>query len=213
MIKYHEIKTLFNRNPETNYKTLIEGDFALPEFEYLQDNEWTFTEKVDGTNIRIMWDGEALKFGGKTDNAQIPVFLYDRLNEIFTGDQFQELFEDTPVCLYGEGYGAKIQKGGGNYISGGVDFVLFDVSIGDWWLQRKAVEDIANNLALRIVPICGKGNLHELVNKVALGFDSAWGNFQAEGIVARPSTELKARSGSRIITKLKHKDFAEVDKK
>lgn len=29
----------------------------MSEFDYLKDNTWIFTEKVDGTNIRIMWDG------------------------------------------------------------------------------------------------------------------------------------------------------------
>lgn len=40
-----------------------------------------------------------------------------------------------------------------------------------------------------------------------LGFKSTWGDFQAEGIVARPSVELKNRAGERIITKIKCKDF------
>jgi len=31
--------------------------------------------------------------------------------------------------------------------------------------------------------------------------------FQAEGIVARPKVELLSRTGERIITKIKHKDF------
>ena len=39
------------------------------------------------------------------------------------------------------------------------------------------------------------------------GFDSIWGAFKAEGIVARPTVELRTRSGKRIITKIKHKDF------
>ena len=39
------------------------------------------------------------------------------------------------------------------------------------------------------------------------GFNSDWGNFKAEGIVARPKMELFARNGERIITKIKHKDF------
>jgi hypothetical protein len=39
------------------------------------------------------------------------------------------------------------------------------------------------------------------------GFTSQWGDFAAEGIVARPKIELKTRGGKRIITKIKHKDF------
>ena len=41
------------------------------------------------------------------------------------------------------------------------------------------------------------------------GFKSQWGDFKAEGIVARPNTELVGRDGKRIITKIKQKDFKE----
>ena len=109
-------------------------------------------------------------------------------------------------CLYGEGYGAQIQKGGGKYRPT-QDFVLFDVKVGEWWLQRSDVESIAGVFALDVVPIIGTGTLNDLIAMVREGFNSTWGPFAAEGIVARPAVELKTRNGSRIITKLKHKDF------
>ena len=85
--------------------------------------------------------------------------------------------------------------------------ILFDVKIGDWWLQRKDVEDIAKFFGIDIVPIIGEGTLSEMVEKTKIGFNSQWGDFLAEGIVARPKTELKTRRGARIITKIKHIDF------
>jgi len=208
MNTYHKIQTVFKRDPETKFKTLLEDEYSLPEFEYLKDNEWIFTEKVDGTNIRIMFQDGKITFGGKTDRAQIPNQLVNKLNEKILPllDKFVEIFNDAEVCLYGEGYGAKIQKGGGNYRAD-QDFVLFDIKIGHWWLKREDVEDIANKLNLDVVPIIGSGSLKELVEYVKTGFSSKWGDFLAEGIVARPENELLARSGNRIITKLKHKDF------
>ena len=211
MTKYHKIQTIFKRDMSNKGK-IIEGEFALPEIEFLKDNEWIFTEKVDGTNIRVMWDGEKVTFGGKTDNAQMPVFLLYKLQELFEGivkeQIFKEVFgEEGGVCLYGEGYGAKIQKGGGNYIPDGVDFVLFDVKIGDWWLKREDIEDIASKLGLRVVPIIGKGTISKMIDIVKKGFDSQWGDFIAEGIVAKPMVELKNSKGGRIITKIKYKDF------
>lgn len=208
---YHKIQTVFKRNPKTKFRTLLESEFALPEFEYLRENIWVFTEKVDGTNIRTIYNGIGqVRFGGKTDNAQIPAFLINKLEERFLSqtDKFVEKFGDAEVCLYGEGYGARIQKGGGNYRQD-QDFVLFDIKIGNWWLQRKDVEDVANCFNLDIVPIIGEGNLHKMIELVREGFNSKWGDFKAEGIVARPKIELKARNGQRIITKLKYKDFRE----
>lgn len=209
--EYHKIQTVYKRNPETKFKTLLEGEFSLPEFEYLKNNVWVFTEKVDGTNIRIMWTGKDIVFGGKTDNTQIPQFLVQRLNERFMTIEAKEKFnrkfgEDVNVCLYGEGYGAKIQKGGGNYRQD-QDFVLFDVKIGNWWLQRDSVHKIAQYLGIDIVPIIGKGPLIDMVEMTKNAFNSIWGSFKAEGIVARPETELETRGGHRIITKIKNKDF------
>jgi hypothetical protein len=211
MEQYHKIQTVYKRDPETKYKTLLEGKYSLPEFEYLKDCEWAFTEKVDGTNIRVMladWGegfGEVL-FGGKTDRAQIPAGLVNHLKGTFTKEKLADVF-DSDTCLYGEGFGAKIQKGGGNY-SSDQQFVLFDVKVGDWWLKREDIEDIAEKLRIPVVPIIGIGNLQAMAERCRSGFNSTWGDFRAEGIVARPLTELFTRSGQRVITKLKCKDFA-----
>jgi len=208
MKEYHKIQSVFKRDEKTH--KFIEGDYSLPEFEYLKNNAWTFTEKVDGTNIRIMINGENITFGGKTDRAQIPAKLITVLNNTFLiitqRQKIKEMF-DYPVCLYGEGYGASIQKGGGNYKSDGVGFVLFDIKIGEWWLQRDDVADIANKLGLEIVPTIGCRELTYAIGMVKTGFKSVWGDFPAEGLVLRPQIELKRRNGERIITKIKQKDF------
>lgn len=209
MNEYHKIQTVFKRDPATKFKTLLEGEYSLPEFEYLANNEWVFTEKVDGTNIRVIWDADhrVVRYAGKTDKAQIYAPLVDRLRQQFDG-RTHDLAEHFPegVCLYGEGYGARIQKGGGNYRDD-VDFVLFDVKVGDWWLLRPDVEDVAQKLGLVEVPIIGTGTLANMVSLVSAGFASQWGDFPAEGIVARPGVELRTRAGHRVITKLKQKDF------
>jgi hypothetical protein len=206
MKKYSKIQTIFKRDM-SNKGALIAGSYSQPEFEYLYDNEWEYTEKIDGTNIRVMWDGANLKFGGRTDNAQIPVFLYDELNRMFSKEKFSEIFGSDPVTLYGEGYGKKIQKRGSSYISDGVSFVLFDVLIADWWLKRDDVLDVGCKLSIGAVPVIGRGTLGAAVNLAEMGFDSVWGEFEAEGLVLRPTTELRTRAGHRIITKIKCSDF------
>jgi len=203
MTEYFKIESLYNRDDKT-HKFKV-GEFRLPEFQYLYKNDWLFTEKVDGTNIRVIWDGENVIFGGRTDNAQMPTFLNYRLLELFPKKKFK-IF-DCPVCLYGEGYGAKIQKGGGNYKADGVNFVLFDVRIGEWWLKWMDINDIANKLQIDVVPVCGIGSLDKAEEMVRGGFDSAWGDFKAEGLVCRPVVDLLQRNGERIIAKLKTKDF------
>jgi hypothetical protein len=211
MKEYPKIQTVFKRDPMTKYKTLLEGDYSLPEFEYLENNRWVFTEKVGGTNIRVYYKDGKITFGGRTDRAQIPATLIARLNERFLpqAERFSEVFNGVEVCLYGEGYGAKIQKGGGNYRPD-QDFVLFDVMVGDWWLQRPDVEDVAEKMGIDVVPVVGEGTLVEMVEQAKVGIPSTWGDFQAEGYVARPATELKTRAGHRVITKIKCRDFRDA---
>lgn len=207
MSEYHKIQSIFKRNMDSKNKELIEGQWTLPEFEYLAGNAWTFTEKVDGTNIRVMFKDGVITFGGRTDAAQIPAQLMARLNERFLplAEKLGEVFEDGAV-LYGEGYGAKIQKVGGNYRAD-QDFVLFDVLVGRYWLQREDVHDVAQKLGIDVVPVIGEGTLHDAVALAKSGITSTWGDFQAEGIVARPKVELQTRGGKRIVTKIKCRDF------
>lgn len=206
MNEYHKIQTLFKRDPKTNYKTLL-NEYSKPEFEYLKDNLWVFTEKVDGMNWRIKFNGTDFEYAGKTDKAQLPGDLVNTLNLHIHSKitLIREIFGNAPACLYGEGYGAGIQKGG--IYRKDKAFVLFDVMINNCWLKRTDVQDIAIKLGVNIVPFVGYGSLQNMVELVKLGFKSHWGNFIAEGIVARPAVELVDRYGKRIITKLKDKDF------
>ena len=188
----------------------IVGKYTSPEFEYLSNNKWMLDEKIDGTNIRIGWDGCKIRIGGRTDNAQIPTFLYDKLTELFNYVNMERTFlnlSEDGVCLFGEGYGAKIQKGGVNYIKEGVGFILFDVKVGHYWLLPDDIKDVAQKLNIDHVPSYGTGTINEAIEMVKGGLISHFGDFKAEGLVLRPQTPLYSRRGHRIITKIKGKDF------
>jgi hypothetical protein len=204
-MKYHKINSIYKRDEKTK-KFLSE--YSIPEFEFLKDNIWEFTEKIDGTNVRIIWENGELRFGGKTDNSQMPVKLLKKLQTIFTEDKMQNVFPEPEgrIILYGEGFGAGIQTGG-KYNPKEMDFILFDVLIGNYWLNRESVEDIAKKLNLKIVKVVGEGNLKTAVEMVTKGFNSEFGDFIAEGIVLRPKVQLFSRTGNRIITKVKYIDF------
>lgn len=210
MREYHKIETLFERDMDGS-KKLIEGRFRNETVEFLKDAEWVFTEKIDGTNIQIHWDGHKVEFGGRTERAQIPTPLVNYLNETFGGEINAQLFEqkfgETDVILFGEGYGPKIQSGGGLYRDD-VSFILFDVLIGDIWLRRGDVEDIAKTFSIDVVPIVGVGTLADGVAFVKAKPMSTIGKAKMEGIVARPKIEVRDRLGRRIIVKIKVRDFA-----
>lgn len=210
MREYHKIETVYERDT-AGTKKLIEGKFRNPAVEFLQDNVWEWTEKIDGTNIRIHWDGHQVSFGGRTDNAQIPAPLVNRLNELFGGETNAQLFEqkfgETEITLYGEGFGAKIQKGGGLYKRDGMDFILFDARVGDLWLTRDSVEDIGEAFNLRVVPVVLRCDIETAVKYVKSKPMSTIGTAPMEGLVGRPMEEMRDRRGNRIIVKLKVRDF------
>lgn len=208
MKEYHKIETLFERET-TGSKKLIEGKFRNETVEYLANNQWVFTEKIDGTNIRIYWDGHKISFGGRTERRNIPAHLVNHLNEKFATPEAEEMFEqvfgEKEVILFGEGYGFKIQNGG--LYRSDVSFILFDVMIGENYQPRKTVVEIATIFGIEVVPIVLKGTIQEGIDFVKSHTASTIGNAKMEGIVGRPEVELKDRTGKRVIVKIKAKDF------
>ena len=213
MIPYIKIDTPFERDNDGT-KKLIDGKFRNETIEYLKDNKWLCSEKIDGTNIGIVWDGHKVSFQGRTERAQIPAPLVNKLNELFGGTVNEEMFEqkfgEMNVILFGEGYGPKIQKGGGLYRDD-VSFILFDVYLPDQnlWLKRDAVEDIAKGFGIDVVDIILIGTLQEAIDFVKTKPKSHIGTANMEGLVCRPVVEMLDRMGKRVITKIKVCDFTE----
>jgi hypothetical protein len=204
--EYSKIETLFERGEDfvvdpSRLKKSVLGTITL----------WDATEKIDGTNIRVMLSETGdIQFGGRSDNAQLPADLLMYLVRTFQQDALKAAFwlEGKPVSavLYGEGYGAGIQKGG--CYRPDKAFILFDCLVdGLWWLDRAALLDVAGKLAIDTVPYLGRMTLEEIVSLTREPFASKIGTGQAEGIVARPIETLYDKRRERIIIKLKTRDF------
>lgn len=209
-MKYPKINTIWKRNKENKF-AIIEGEHSLEEFKEI--SKWDVTEKIDGTNIRIMFSDNTIRFGGRTDNAQIPTHLFESLQNTFTLKLMQEVFGTAEnlldVQLFGEGYGPKIQSGGAYRKDAG--FILFDVKIGDWWLLRNAVEDIASKLNIPCVPYIGYMNVESIVDYVKARPESiAAEDYKLmEGVVCRTKSMMLSRNGTPIMWKLKVRDYKE----
>lgn len=214
-MEYHKIETLYERDTAT-FK-VKPGVFKNRVYSLLKS--WHWTEKVDGTNIRVMWDPfqifpdspkADLTFGGKTDNAQMPADLVKWLYQNVSNAKLREIFPDVKATIYGEGYGAGIQKGGGDYTPE-KKLIVFDVLVDDkWWLAQEGVNDVASKLGLDVVPDFGDMTLEEATEMVKAGFKSQCSvnpDKEAEGLVGRPLEALFDKKGHRLIVKLKTKDF------
>ena len=211
MILYPKIDTLFVRDDKT-HKLVEPLVLRRPIMEHI--SHWICTEKIDGTNIRIECDTTGnVSESGRTNNAQLPADLVRWCYEKFTPEKMAELkTEPVTLTIFGEGYGAGIQKGG-NYRED-KSVILFDacVTVNDrnHWLSDNTVTDFASRLGVDRVPRLKAMRLDEIVSNVRLGFHSLipGSNCLAEGIVARTIEPLYDRRGDRLILKLKTKDFS-----
>jgi hypothetical protein len=217
-IEYHKINSLFKRDEQNRF---VIGDWATDELDFLKDAQWDWSEKIDGTNIRIklvVTPDEGVthaEFRGRTDNAQFGKPLYEMLDTLINGDVFQkravETFNgDATVLLFGEGYGAGIQKGGAYRPDPG--FILFDVLIdNEWWMTVENMRNIGENLGLDVVPYVGRMTIGEAIELVrSPDFTSYWTDAKPEGLVGVPAAPLFDRRHRRIVTKVKVKDFDHV---
>jgi len=208
MNEYPKINTIWKRDQSTH--ELIKGDYSCVEFEAIE--WWHITEKIDGTNIRVHYcqdlpGSRMVEFKGKTDNAELPLPLIERLDVLFPIDKMRDQFnESKDVVLYGEGYGGKIQSGG-KYRKES-DFILFDALIDGYWLEPAKVQILAEQLGIDCVPELGIMNKNDAINLVLSNYKSKIGDCVIEGIVARSIPLMLFRKDKTpIMWKLKVRDF------
>ena len=151
--------------------------YREPELEYLAKNLWAYKRKLNGENMRVLWDGEQAVWNGKTNDFQTDAETTESMNATFQEEIFEEKFgREKQVLLFGERMAPKSQ---GNELGlEKVEFVLFDVKIGDTWLAPENLRAVA------------KGEFKD------------W-----EGIVASPATGLFNRKGERLICKIKNHEY------
>ena len=214
---YPKINSLWRRAEDA--KRLIKGDYACDALPNIR--EWDVTEKVDGTNIRITFlqaDGQRTQpsIEGRTDAAIIPSFLLDSLKPFASWDLFDKAFHlDGPnfeVTLFGEGYGEKIQTGGGDYREG-TGLILFDVVINGRWMDRRWLLEVASVFGLPVVPYLGRMRESAVVGLVKSRPESQCSrNPRAiEGVVAKASYGICDSHGVPIMFKLKCRDFSDEE--
>lgn len=211
-LQYPKIETAFERD-STTFK-VIPSKLRNKAFDEVR--VWHWTEKIDGMNVRIAWDHEAqtVKIGSRTTWSNVPHELVSLLIRKFTVSAFVRKFPDTSVSMFGEGYGAGIQKG--HLYSKTKEFALFDTYIhdpennilGGWWLDWNGLADMSDEFGVERVPSMGIFVLEDAVDTVRVPFwTSTHPDVRCEGLVGKPLTTLYDAQGRRIIVKLKTKDF------
>ena len=222
MKSYHSIETVFVRDKETNL--LQFGEIRIPVNNFIP--EWTVSEKIDGTNIRVIVTLAGIEIRGRTDNATIhpelikaieALFDHGKLIEYFTAYRGKDLPEQWSVTFYGEGYGAGIQKGG--CYSDVKRFRCFDLLLGEsWWTSDIEMRRICAVLNIPVAPFLGnfcwipesRTALLEMFPNgmsVVAFEDIGRDDVLPEGVVAKPLVPLFDTHGDRVMWKLTFREF------
>ena len=218
--KYSKIQNVFKRSPET--KGIAPHLYGNEAIEYLMNADWIVQEKIDGTNTRIIWDGNRVSFGSKntygTDNIQGKLRIF--LEENYGTPEFEQLIEqnfgDTPITIYGEGYGHKIQQGAGYFPEsqeGRNDFIGFDVRVDGRYLSTTDTTDVLQKLGIRKVSeldgtmtipdvIAAMINAIDIAKEGTPAIVHAQTDKEIEGYVLRTAYPLYDHRGNRVLTKI-----------
>lgn len=223
---YPKITSPFKRT-DNKSKTVNVGVWFDEYAEFFGENETPFyaTEKVDGTNLNIIYDGNHVHYTGHTDktvwNPEVEEWIKNNFNANF--EQIcEQLFGENEIRLCGELIGPKIQSN--FYKLEDYKFILFDIhndTTNTWW-RREKVEEIAKELNLDIVPLVMNkfsfANLSTESKNSLMGWTYILQNnvkleskinkdVEIEGFVVRPLMEILKANGERVIYKIKIKDI------
>jgi hypothetical protein len=213
MIPYPSIESVWKREG----KYLVPGAIREPVVECVR--EWFLTEKVDGTNIRLIFSEEGLDVRGRTDRAQFKPSQLDFLRGLVDVDHAKEMLRhptrpDWVVTVYGELFGPGIQRGG--HYASGLRFRAFDVMFGDTtWGDRDDLVTICERLGLEYVPVVATmtdldqlpRTTADMTTLVGTSAVAETAGLQMEGIVARPALTLLDKRGNRVMFKLCYRDL------
>jgi len=171
-------------------------------------------EKIHGTSAHIQFkDGDITFFGGGIKHETF-VALFDKDALIA---KFKEIFGDmfgVTIKVHGEAYGGSCQKMSNTY-GKELRFIVFDVLVGDSWLNVPNANDVADNLGLEFVAweeistdldAIDAARDADSVQAKRNGIDEPR---KREGVVLRPLIEMHKNNGKRIIVKHKGTEFEE----
>ena len=211
MTEYQKIETLYRFNAETH---LYDPVFYNPTVEYLKDLPWIASEKIDGTNIRVHYDGHRVSWSGRTDSSDLPKEVEALLQSTFGESEvtFEQQFGDKDVILFMECYGGKIQ--GGAY-GGSERLIGFDVMVGGIYLDKFAIAPIFSLFGVETVTFFMIPNLQTGIDWVAgrgalPSPHCEKGRTPVEGLVCVPQARLYDHMGRRIAVKIKARDLRKL---
>lgn len=176
-------------------------------------------EKIHGTSAHLTFNCNPkpsvhFSSGGEAHSRFVSLFDESKLLETFA---VLALPLETCLKIFGEAYGGR-QQGMSSTYGKELRFIVFDVMIGDNWLDVANADDVAKSFGLEFVHYVkvptelAALDAQRDAPSVQANRNGIEGDKKREGVVLRPLIEVKKNNGSRIIAKHKGDDFRETAK-
>jgi hypothetical protein len=184
-------------------------------------------EKIHGTAAGFSFNQStnelSFQSGGESHSRFVSLFNQEQIIQSIKG---MSIPIDQIIEVYGEAYGGS-QQGMSHTYGKELKFIVFDVKIGDNFLNVPDAEDVAKKLGLEFVhyvkcslvkcvnPMRIETNLAEIdaerdAPSVQAKRNGILEDKPREGVVLRPLVEMTLNNGSRVICKHKGDDFKET---
>jgi hypothetical protein len=176
----------------------------------LREEECYALEKAHGTSVHVR------KGAGQIHYSPGGVSLASFLAAIEDRPRLEAGMLALPaerIKIHGEAYGGKCQ-GMAHVYGPKLRFVVFDILVGEEWLDVPEAEALALSLGLEFVPYARVPTTLEALDAERdrpseLARRRGMGDHQGEGSVLRPLKEKKTPDGKRMIAKHKHAKYGE----
>lgn len=171
-------------------------------------------EKIHGTSAHISWKAETktVSFFSGGEKYENFVSLFDQEALLVA---FSEIFVTSDVVVFGEAYGGKQQGMRATY-GDTLKFIVFDVKVGEQWVNVPNAFGISQKLGLEFVDFKKVSTDLESLNferdrcsEQAIRNGCGEGKLR-EGVVLRPLFEFRQPNGDRVMAKHKRDEFKET---
>ena len=216
MTEYQKIPTLYKFDSNTKRFT---NEIAEETVDYLKNCAWLASEKIDGTNIRVYYDGHRVSWSGRTDKSSLPKEIEQLLQDTFGDSEiiFEQVFGEKEVLLFMECYGGKVQGG----LYGGKERLIgFDVMVNNVYLDKRVIAPIFERFGVPTVRFVEVVNLEHIIARVKYMAKIPTEYYISEccenqttpieGFVCVPACRLFDNRGKRIIVKIKVCDMKKL---
>ena len=211
MVEYQKIPTLYTF--DSKIKRFVNKIYD-PLVDYLKGNEWLCSEKINGMNISVTYDGHRVSWNGRTEDSELPKEVENILRGTFEESEiiFEQMFGEKEVHLFMECYGGKLQGG----IYGGKErLVGFDVMVDGYYLDKMVIKDIFEKFGVACVHLTVVSHLSMAIDMVKYWMEhnsvsqycEDGKQTMPEGLVCVPAARLYDHQGNRVIVKIKVRDL------